>query len=99
MGSPLPGSEYAEIERLIAFLNAGDPYVMTECEPDDEGDDSELEDADPAEDDGLGEPSLGSLDHNHSQERWARGGRRDLEQDPARSGIGDHDGLLEQVGY
>ncbi|MCK1578572.1 hypothetical protein IVB03_02980 [Bradyrhizobium sp. 168] len=44
------------------------------------------------------EPSLGSLDHNHSQERWAVGGRRDLENDGAESGIGDYDGLLEQVG-
>lgn len=45
------------------------------------------------------EPSLGSLDHNHSQERWAAGSRRDLEGDSAESGIGDHDGLLEQIGY
>ncbi|MGY3443710.1 hypothetical protein [Bradyrhizobium sp. USDA 4473] len=44
------------------------------------------------------EPSLGSLDHWHSQEEWAAGGRRDLEQDPAESGIGDHEGLHEQAG-
>ncbi|MGY4314913.1 hypothetical protein [Bradyrhizobium sp. JR3.5] len=44
------------------------------------------------------ERTLGSLDHNHSQERWAAGGRRDLEADPAESGIGDHDGLHEQAG-
>ncbi|MCC8955212.1 hypothetical protein H8B02_17750 [Bradyrhizobium sp. Pear77] len=44
------------------------------------------------------EPSLGSLDQNDSQERWAAGGQRDLEKDPAESGIGDYDGLLEQTG-
>ncbi|WP_076859460.1 hypothetical protein [Bradyrhizobium mercantei] len=44
------------------------------------------------------EPSLGSLDQNDSQERWAAGGRRDLEGDPAETGIGDYDGLLEQAG-
>ncbi|MBR0939407.1 hypothetical protein [Bradyrhizobium jicamae] len=44
------------------------------------------------------EPSLGSLEQNDSQERWAAGGRRDLEQDPSESGVGDLDGLLEQAG-
>ncbi|WP_050625935.1 hypothetical protein [Bradyrhizobium viridifuturi] len=43
------------------------------------------------------EPSLGSLDQNDSQERWAAGGRRDVEGDPAETGIGDYDGLLEQA--
>ena len=62
-------------------------------------DDSPAEDDDPAENDLDDEPSLGSLDHYHSQERWAAGGRRDLEQDNAESGIADQDGLLEQVGY
>jgi hypothetical protein len=42
------------------------------------------------------EPSLGSLDYNHSQERWSAGGRRDMEEDLAESGIAD--GLLEQIG-
>ncbi|MGK7056893.1 hypothetical protein AB4853_10465 [Bradyrhizobium sp. 1050_B9_N1_2] len=91
----------AEITRLIAFLDASDPYVMTELEDDisaDLEDDNPAEDDDPAENDLEDEPSLGSLDHHHSQERWAAGGRRDLEQDHAESGIGDHDGLLEQVG-
>jgi hypothetical protein len=56
-----------------------------ELEPEDEGDDSELEDDDPAEDDGTAEPSLGSLDHNHRQEQWAAGGRalRPLPCEPA----------------
>jgi hypothetical protein len=46
------------------------------------------------------ESALGSLDHDHhpNQEQWAACGRRDLEQDDTESGIGDIDGLLEQVG-
>ncbi|MGY3358850.1 hypothetical protein ACVWZK_005513 [Bradyrhizobium sp. GM0.4] len=45
------------------------------------------------------EPSLGSLGEHHTdQTRWAAGDRRELEQDPAESGVGDLDGLLEQVG-
>lgn len=90
-----------EIARLIAFLDQSDPYVLTELEDDisaDLEDDDPGEDDDPAENDLDDEPSLGSLDHNHSQERWAAGGRRDLEQDHAESGIGDMEGLLEQVG-
>jgi len=61
-----------EIDRLIRFLDDTDNHM--ELEPDDEGDDAELEDHDPAEDDGLREPSLGSLgDHHPNQERWAVG--------------------------
>lgn len=44
------------------------------------------------------EPCLGSLDHYHSQECWAVGGRRDLEEDLSESGIADFEGLYEQVG-
>ena len=44
------------------------------------------------------EPALGSLDQHDNQERWAASNRRDVEQDHAESGIGDWDGLLEQVG-
>ena len=91
----------AEINRLIAFLDASDPYVMTELEDDisaDLEDDNPAEDDDPAENDLDDEPSLGSLDHNHTQERWAAGSRRDLELDGGESGIGDLDGLIEQVG-
>lgn len=91
----------AEITRLIAFLDASDPYVVTELEDDisaDLEDEDPAEDDDPTENDRDDEPSLGSLDHNHTQERWAAGSRRDLELDHAESGIGDHDGLHEQVG-
>jgi hypothetical protein len=59
--------------------------------PVDQGADMECDAADD-------EPSLGSLDHNHTQEEWATGDRRDHEKDDAESGIGDTDGLLEQVG-
>jgi hypothetical protein len=86
-----------EIDRLIRFLDETDNHM--ELEPEDEADDAELEDDDPAEDDGSREPSLGSVGDVHfDQRRWAAGDRRDLERDDGDSGIGDHDGLLEQVG-
>ena len=86
-----------EIDRLIQFLDKTENHM--ELEPDDEGDDAELEEDDPAEDDGLREPSLGSVGDVHfDQRRWAAGDRRDLEQDDGESGIGDLDGMLEQVG-
>ncbi|UQD69566.1 hypothetical protein JEY40_26560 [Bradyrhizobium japonicum] len=95
----------AEIERLMSFLDASDPYVTTELEEVCEDEGAQCEGGggeEGCEDEGADrsgdEPSLGSLDHNHSQERWAAGGRRDLELDGAESGIGDLDGLLEQVG-
>jgi hypothetical protein len=69
-----------------------------ECEPNDEGDEAELEDDDPGEAGADDEPALGSLDGKDDQTAWAAGDRRDLELDPAESGIGDHDGLLEQIG-
>ncbi len=49
---------------------------------------------------GDDEPSLGSLENfgHGDQTRWAEGGRRDLELDGAESGIGDQDGLMEQIG-
>lgn len=83
-----------EIDRLIRFLDATDNHM--ELEPEDEGDDAELEDDDPGEEDDPGEPSLGSIEGDQTQ--WAAGGRRDLELDGAESGIGDLDGLLEQIG-
>lgn len=95
----------AEITRLIAFLDASDPYVMTELEDECEDEGAQCED-EGAEHDGRepdvdDEPSLGSCDPsmgNGDQTRWATGSRRDLELDGAESGIGDLDGLLEQVG-
>jgi hypothetical protein len=75
-----------EIDRLIRFLDDTDSHM--------EG----LEDDDPAEDDGLAEPSLGSMGEQHlDQEVWAKGDRRDLEMDDGESGIADQDGLDEQV--
>jgi len=52
----------------------------------------EAEESDPAE------PALGSLDRQTDQTAWAASDRRDLELDAAESGIGDYDGLAEQVG-
>ncbi|MGX1110564.1 MULTISPECIES: hypothetical protein [Bradyrhizobium] len=102
-----------EIDRLIRFLDDTDDHMEREPDDDEpwlgwlegrssawsggSGDDRELDGADD-EDGGDTEPSLGSLDHDQSQEVWGAGGRRDLERDPAESGIGDRDGLLEQVG-
>lgn len=88
-----------EIDRLLRFLDDTENHM--EMEPEDEGDDSELEDDDPAENDLDDEPSLGSCDPSMGgggQTRWAFGDRRDLELDAAESGIGDHEGLYEQVG-
>jgi hypothetical protein len=51
----------------------------------------EDEESDPAE------ASLGSLERTDQTAR-AAGDRRDFELDPAESGIGDYDGLGEQVG-
>jgi hypothetical protein len=51
-----------EIARLIAFLDASDPYVMTEPEDDDD-----------REEVGDSEPSLGSFDRMTNQEKsWRR---------------------------
>jgi len=102
-----------EIDRLIRFIDKTDDYVSRELEDsnDDEpslgwpatghcGGTDDLE-AEPEHDepDAEGEPSLGSVGGMHfDQTRWADGGRRDLELDGAESGIGDLDGLLEQIG-
>jgi hypothetical protein len=96
----------AEITRLIAFLDASDPYVMTELEDECEDEGAQCED-EGAEHDGRepdvdNEPSLGSCDPSMGagdQTRWAAGNRRDLELDHAESGIGDMDGLLELTGW
>lgn len=99
----------AEITRLIAFLDQSDPYVMTELEDACEDEGAQCEGGggeEGCEDEGADtsdrEPSLGSCDPSMGggdQTRWASGDRRDLEDDPTESGIADHDGLLEQVGW
>ena len=90
---------FAEIERLLTFLDAIDPYVQHELEDQvDDGpcDDTELEPSlcgvtvsggsseDLELDASDDEPSLGSLEHA-DQSRWAVGARSDLEE--------EHDGL------
>jgi hypothetical protein len=88
-----------EIDRLIRFLDETENHMAIDCEPDDEDDDAEFEEDDPAEHDGTLEPSLGSIGEQHiDQTRWAVGSRSDLELDPAESGIGDAEGMHEQVG-
>src|SRR5689334_12991830 len=74
----------AEIERLIAFLDASDPYVASELEDDISAD---------LEDEGESEPSLGSIERHRScygadgrdwsgdQTAWAAGGTQDLEDE------------------
>jgi hypothetical protein len=94
---------FEEIERLIAFLDASDGYTMDEREEavdDVPCDEDELDGAGEVdgESGGDNEPWLGSLDQYHSQEAWAGGSRADLERDDSESGIGDGEGLLEQVG-
>ena len=57
------------------------------------GDDAERDEAD-------AEPSLGSVGDMHfNQENWAAGKPNDHELDGAESGIGDQDGLDEQVPF
>lgn len=81
-----------EIARLIRFLDQSDPYVMNELEDDDE--------REPVGDE---EPSLGGFDRmtdqtkSYCQRRSIFGG--DAERDEAESGIGDEDGLREQLGH
>ena len=92
-----------EIDRLLGFLDASDPYVTAELEEQvDDGpiDDNELDGPENGEDEESdpGEPCLGSLDGKDDQTAWAAGNRGDLELDGAESGIGDRDGLLEQIG-
>jgi hypothetical protein len=104
----------AEIDRLLEFLDASDidpdlepslgwpisgrsfDHEVADLEAEPEHD----EVCGDGEPDLCDEPSLGSVtNYAHSdQEQWAAGGRRDLELDGAESGIGDFDGLHEQVG-
>jgi hypothetical protein len=78
-----------EIHRLIQFLDSSDNHM--ELEPEDEDDEA------------MREPSLGSLDRSIAQTRWGAGCCDDTEhehdgREPDESGIGDYDGLMEQVG-
>src|SRR6266481_235386 len=101
----------AEIERLLDFMDASDLDPDLEETADNEpslgwpitghcGGTEDLEGGnEDDEPDAEGEPSLGTVGDMHfNQTKWADGGRRDLELDGAESGIGDHDGLLEQIG-
>ena len=93
---------FAEIDRLIAFLDASDGYTMDEREEavdDIPCDYDELDGAGEVD----GEPSLGSTNPHEAsvwvdQTLWAAGAADDREQDAAESGISDFEGLLEQVG-
>jgi hypothetical protein len=104
-----------EINRLIGFLDKTDDYVSRELEEsnDDEPslgwstagqcggvDDLEAE-PEHAEPDLCDEPSLGALEggHHADQTRWGQSNRSDREDDGAESGIGDQDGLDEQVPF
>jgi hypothetical protein len=74
---------------LIQFLDHTDDYVSRELEGDREPD--------------TDEPSLGSLDRMADQSRWAAGSCDDAEhehdgREPDDTGIGDYDGLQEQMG-
>ncbi|MEY9457998.1 hypothetical protein [Bradyrhizobium ottawaense] len=96
------------IRDLTDWLDQIDAYASTELEDDisaDQEDDDSDEDGDPAENDLEDEPSLGSLGTSEwsDQTKWAAGNRSDLEdehdgREPDESGIGDMEGLLEQVG-
>src|SRR5665647_542311 len=77
-----------EIHRLIQFLDKTDDYISRELEDAvDDGpiDDNELDGPENGEDEESDppEPSLGSMgtDETSSQEQWARGGTKDLEDE------------------
>jgi hypothetical protein len=93
-------------KELIDFLDliGGDPDFENELLDDDS---EELEIDHPGGEDGTAEPSPGSIelhpslfgygrDRDGDQTGWASGNRTDLEEDND-SGIGDQDGLDEQV--
>lgn len=99
----------AEIDRLIAFLDASDGYSMDERE---EAVDDIPCDYDELEESGdEHEPSLAAFERHPSvcgpesfrsrigdQTNWTEGNTDDREEDAAESGIADLDGLLKQVG-
>jgi hypothetical protein len=84
-------------------MDASDDYVSLELEDavdDNPCDDDELDGPENGEDEESdpAEPALGSLCGRVDQTNWAAGGRADLEIDGSESGIGDQDGLNEQIG-
>ncbi|MFB6449050.1 hypothetical protein [Bradyrhizobium tunisiense] len=113
----------AEIDRLIAVLDASDPFVMNELEEECDDEDAQCEGGggeEGCEDEGADRsdyepPPLGGLERHPSlygpdgrnwtgdQTAWDASGTKDLEDEhdgaePDESGIGDMEGLLEQVG-
>jgi hypothetical protein len=92
-----------EIDRLIGFLGKTNDYVSGELEDsidDNPHDDDELDGPEHAADeqDEPDEPSLGAFEGHEDQSVSWSGNGSDRELDGAESGIGDRDGLLEQVG-
>jgi hypothetical protein len=94
-----------EIDRLIGFLDKTDNYVSRELEDSiDDGphDDDELDGPENGEDEQSepDEPSLGAFEgHDDQSVSWKCSNRSDRELDGAESGIGDQDGLNEQIPF
>ena len=94
-----------EIDRLIGFLDKTDNYVSRELEDSiDDGphDDDELDGPENGEDEESepDEPSLGAFEgHDDQSVSWKCSNRSDRELDGAESGIGDQDGLNEQIPF
>jgi hypothetical protein len=94
-----------EIDRLIRFLDKTDDYMFRELEDsidDNPHDDNELDGPEHAEDElsEPDEPSLGAFEgHDDQSVSWKCANRSDREVDPAESGIGDQDGMDEQVPF
>ena len=91
-----------EIDRLLEFLDAvDDTDVDSQCD-DAPVDDGELDGPENGEDEQSepDEPSLGAFEgHDDQSISWKCGNRSDRELDGAESGIGDPDGLDEQVPF
>src|SRR5581483_7679648 len=92
----------AEIERLILFLDASDPYVMTELEDASEGEGETCED-EGADIENDGEPSLGFLDHqtNQSTRRLCQGlaDDREDEHDGREPDVDDEDAVDKEPAF
>jgi hypothetical protein len=94
-----------EIDRLIGFLDHTDDYISRELEDaidDNPCDEDELDGPENGEDEQSepDEPSLGAFEgHDDQGVSWKCSNRSDREVDGAESGIGDQDGLDEQVPF